>query len=267
MKKSIVAFILCLLSSTAFVYSIITCYYFLYAIVFVLSGFLMLASLYILSNKMYEGKHWWTNLLLAINAFIAVGAIGSLYYIYNKDDGKITYSITHNQTLSELGIMVAEYRLANYVNIENVDIQSEMNIAYESTYEVFNDRSKIRVDPELYNLIVSMSGDKVVSLFDWRNKKYSLRESYVELTTIRNDNDGTPVYTTGDREIVDSIKAIPDTVTFHIYNRQTNKNVDSLVFVKNKEYDNLSAKAGSKVFTITRKRTLIDKIKDLYLID
>lgn len=267
MKKIIFAFILCILSSTAYVYSIITCYNFIYTIVFVLSGFLMLGALYVLRNKLYDGKRSWANLLLATNAFFAVGAIGSLYYIYNKYDGKIPYYITTKQTVCELGIIVAEYRQANRVNIENIDIQGEMKIAYESMYELFNDRSKIRVDPKLYNLIVYMSGDKVVNLFDWRNKKYSLRESYVELTTIRSDNDGTPVYTTGDREIVDSINAIPDTVTFHIYNRQTNKNVDSLVFVKNKEYDNLSAKAGSRVFTITRKRTLIDKIKDLYLID
>lgn len=264
--KKLLAIILCILSSTAFVYSIITCQSFLYSIVFIYLGLLMLVGLFIIRKGIRVGKRLWANVLLAINLLVAIGAIGSLYYIYNKDDGKIAYSITDNKILDEVEILVAEYRQTNHVNIEGADIHAEMYIAYESTFDVINDRSKIRVNPKLYNFIISINGYNVVDLFDWRNEKYRFDKSYIELTTIRNNNDGTPVYTTGYKEFVDSVTTLPDIVTFHISNRQTAKYMDSLVFIKNKVYNNVSTKKNSEEYIIKRKRTLIQKIKDLYLI-
>lgn len=267
MKKILFAVILCLSSSTAFIYTVITCYNFLYTIVLVLAGFLTLTGMFVLRNSINDGKRYLANILLATNMFFAIWAIGSIYYIYNKDDGKITYSITDKQTAKELGILVAEYQQVNHVQIENVDIHSDMHVAYQSEFSVFNDRSKIDVYPEFYNFIVSMSGNKVVNLFDWRNKKLDISEGTVELTTIRNNDDGKPVYITGSRELVENIRTLPDTISFHIHNCQTKQEVDSLVFVKNKVFENRSIEKGSEKFSIARKRSLVDRIKDLYLID
>lgn len=213
-----------------------------------------------------EKQRLWINALLGVTLLFAIAAVGSIYYIIDKDDGKVTNYITDKQTEKELGLLVAEYQQVNHVNIEDVDIHGDMHVAYQSRFDVFNDRSKIDVYPKHYNFIVSMSGEKVVDLFDWRNKKLDVSEGFVELTTIRK-NDDKPVYITGSIELVDSIKTLPDTVTFHIFNRQTEHDVDSLIFVKNKVFNNLSVEKGSDEYRISRKRSLIDRIKDLYLID
>lgn len=255
-----------MLSAISFVYSVITCYYF-YGIAFILLGLFMLGGLGVLrSYATNEKQRLWINALLGVTLLFAIAAVGSIYYIIDKDDGKVTEYITDKQTEKELGLLVAEYQQVNHVNIEDVDIHGDMHVAYQSRFDVFNDRSKIDVYPKHYNFIVSMSGDKVVDLFDWRNKKLDVSEGVVELTTIRK-NDDKPVYITGSIELADSIKTLPDTVTFHIFNRQTEHDVDSLVFVKKKVFSNSSVKKGSEVFSITRKRSLIDRIKDLYLID
>lgn len=268
MKKLILGVILCLFSSIAFVYSIVTCYHFLYTLIFVPLGFIMFGGLIMLRRyTTNKNKRFWINTLLGVNLLFAIAAIGSLYYIYENEYGKVVQYITDKQTEKELGLLVAEYQQINHVTVENFDLHGDMHVAYQSRFAVFNDKSKVDVYPSLYNFIVSLRGDKVVDLFNWRNEKLDISEGYIDLTTIRNDDDGKPVYITGNRELVDSIKTLPDTVTFHIYNRQTKQDVDSLIFVKSKVFNNLSVKKESKEFSINRKQSLIERIKDLYLID
>lgn len=268
MKKVLLEITLCLLSAICFIYSVITCYYFFFMIVFILAGFLTLGGLivsrYYTTNKY---KRPWLNILFGVSLYFAIAAVGSLFYIYENNGDKVVKCITDKQTEKELGLLVAEYQQVNHVQIENVDIHSDMHVAYQSEFSVFNDRSKIDVYPEFYNFIVSMSGNKVVNLFDWRNKKLDISEGTVELTTIRNNDDGKPVYITGSRELVENIRTLPDTISFHIHNCQTKQEVDSLVFVKNKVFENRSIEKGSEKFSIARKRSLVDRIKDLYLID
>ncbi len=268
MKKILLEIILCLLSSICFTYSVITCYYFFFTIAFILIGFLTLGGLIVLRHyTTNKGKCPWLNVLVGVSLFFAIAAVGSLFYIYENEGGKVVKCITDKQTEKELGLLVAEYQQINDLHIENIDIHSNMHVAYQSEYPMFNDRSKIDVYPEFYNFIVSMSGDKVVNLFDWRNNKLDISEGTVELTTIRNNEDGKPVYITGSRELVENIRTLPDTVSFHIHNCQTKQKIDSLVFVKNKVFENCSIEKGSEKYSIIRKRSLIDRIKDLYLIN
>lgn len=271
MKKLliIIAVIQIVISAITWAYAVIASYNMLMVLTLLLCGITMIVGICAMISIQHsqEIRRLFRKQLL-INLAFAIFAIASLLYIYNKDDGEITSCITDKPTLEELGLLVADYQQINKVDIENVSIVSNMYVAYRGKYTRFNSKGKITVNPDQYGFIITMKGDEMAKMFDWRKGLYDFSDTGMpEYTTIKESKDGTLVYTTGHCDLIDSIKVLPDTVAFHIYGRNSKKDIDSLVFVKNRTYKNTSVKPGVESIELSRKRSFVERIKDLYLID
>lgn len=199
------------------------------------------------------------------HAMVLAGTIIVLSHLF-ENSSKFTMEIADKSTLSELGLLKAEYRQVNKVTLENVQIKCDLIVGYGAHYPNITDHTRVSVDTRFYNFIACVKGRDQVSLFvPPQQSKYELVEGTCpELHDMHKAKSKDPSLTCGYRVLVEDSPLLPDTIVLHIKETKRNLIADSIVFVKDSTFTSTISRNTEE---LSRRRTLVEKIKDRFLIE